>query len=119
MKAISPPALIGLTVVGLAGLAIATGAAAQTAPSPPAWSPPPGSTGGMPQGGYGRDIWSYMATTRADENVLKIVSKDGWDRARRAAAAINSGKCGEAAAIAASGDDQRLMQGVKRACKLT
>jgi hypothetical protein len=112
MKTLSILALIGAT-----SALLATGASAQTAPAPQAWTPPPGSFAHMPTSGYRSDVWSIMATTRADENVLKIVGKDGWSRARKAAVAINAGRCGDAAAIAARDNDERLMLGVKRACK--
>lgn len=103
-----------LALATIASTFACTAAMAQTS-SAPAWTPPPGSTGGMPLTGYNSDLWTYMATTKMNENALRIVDKPGWTRARQAAAAINDGKCGEAALIAAN--DARLMEGVKRACK--
>ena len=86
-----------LAAIGMASAFLVTGANAQTTPAPQAWTPPPGMTARMPSSGYASDVWALMATTRADENVLKIVGKAGWSRARQAAAAINAGRCGDAA----------------------
>ena len=113
MKKISALVLAAFVTAATFGVASAQNAQ----PAPPAWSPPPGSTGGQPLTGYNADLWAYMSVKKTDENALRIVGKEGWGRARQAAAAINAGRCGEAAVIAAQANDARLMEGVKRACK--
>lgn len=101
-----------LAALSVIGMTFATTALAQTS-APPA----PPSASQTPQGGFAIDWYSIMAVKSFDNNVVRGVDKAGWSRASRAATAINAGKCGEAATIAAESGDKRLMEGVKRACR--
>ena len=105
----------------------AASAHAQSLPQPPI--PYPGqisypsssSSSNLNNPGPNWDHWGMQSLRAEDGKLRRVVAKNTsqveWNRARRAAMAINANKCGEAAVIAAQANDARLMEGVKRACK--